>query len=152
LSEIVVALFQNESKANEAAQQLSETATQEGIVMHGAALLARANDGSISERQWTGRIPWKTPAGGLVGALIGALGGPAGAGLGAAAGSAFGFAKDVSDVKRAEGKLQDVRTKLSPGRSAIVVDLDERSLQTFSTRIQGLGGEVVAPGLKRTPE
>lgn len=87
MSEIVVAIFPDVTKAHEAVQQLSDTAARDGINIHGG-------------------------------------------------------------VASVEAKLDDIRMKLSPGTGALVVDLEERSLQAFSTRIHEVGGEVVSPGLK----
>lgn len=147
MSEIVVAIFPGEGAADEVAQQLSSTAAQDGIVIRSAALLVRGADGSVSERKWTSRVPWKAPAGAIVGALIGFLGGPIGAAIGFASGGALGAVTDVSDEARREARLRDMHTRLRPGTSALVVDLDERSLHTFSSRMHELGGEVIATGL-----
>ena len=152
MSEIVIAIFPTEGKAQEAAQQLSDTAAQDDIDVRGAVLLVRAADGTLSEKKWTNRVPWKAPSGAVVGALIGALGGPMGAGVGFASGGAIGIVSAASDAGRVEAKLEEARTKLSSGTSALVVELDERSLQTFSTRVEELGGEIVSPGLKAASE
>src|SRR5690606_30194121 len=152
MSEIVVALFPTEEKAQEAAERLSAAAAPEGVVVRGAAILGRSLDGAVSERKWSSRVPWRPPAGAVLGAVIGFLVGPIGAGIGFLSGGVLGAVKDLSDVAEAEIKLREIREKLRPGTGALVVDIDEPSLQAFSERMQQLGGDVISPGLKQPPE
>jgi hypothetical protein len=62
---------------------------------------------------------------------------------------ALEFITDTSEIARAEQKLRDIHAKLVPGSSALVVDVDEGSLLTFSARVQQLGGEIVSPRMMR---
>jgi len=140
VSEIAVAVFHDEKKAQAAAEALAGPVASHGIVVRGAALLVKNADGTVSQRRWTSRIPWKAPSGAIVGTLIGFLAGPIAAAIGFASGGLIGFSKDASDTVRREGFLRTVHTQLSPGRSALVVELDEHSVQAFNTQVQKRGG------------
>jgi uncharacterized membrane protein len=143
MSEIVVAVFPDETKAREAAENLASAAPSHELVVHGAALLVKAADGKVTERKWTSRMPWKAPSGALVGALIGFLGGPIGAAVGFASGGLIGFAKDASDTARAEALLRKIHTELMPGKSALVAELDTHSVPAFDAHVLEFGGAVL---------
>jgi len=145
VSEIAVAIFPDETKAQAAAEALAGPLPSHEIVVRGAALLVKNADGTVSQRKWTSRIPWKAPSGAIVGALIGFLGGPIGAAIGFASGGLIGFSRDASDTVRREEFLRTVHTQLSPGRSALVVELGEHSVQPFNTHVQRLGGTLCGP-------
>ena len=145
MTEFVVAVFPDEAQGRQAADALSRPDLANGIAVRSAALLVKEPNGSVMERKWTKRVPWKAPAGAAVGALIGFLGGPIGAGIGFASGGFLGFARDVSSTARAEAFLRNVHAHFDPGKSALVVELEPQSVDAFGARVDELGGEVLRP-------
>ena len=143
MTEFAVAIFPDEAKGRQAADALSRPDPANGIAVRSAALLVKEPDGSVVERKWTKRVPWKAPAGAAVGALIGFLAGPIGAGIGFASGGFLGFTRDVSGTARAEAFLRKVHARFDRGKSALVVELEPQSVDAFGARVEELGGAVL---------
>ncbi len=144
MSDFVIAVFPDEEKGQQAAETLSRRARADSIVVRAAALLVKEPDGTVSQRKWARHVPWKLPAAAVLGALIGFLAGPIGAVVGFVSGGFLGFTRAVSDVARAEELLREVHRQFSPGKSALVVELDEESVAAFNARVRELEGVVVA--------
>jgi uncharacterized membrane protein len=143
MSEIAVAIFPDQIKAREAADAVAGPVPPNDLVVHGAALLVKEADGTVSHSKWTSRVPWKAPFGALVGALVGFLGGPIGAAIGFTAGGWLGFAKVLSDTAHAEAFMRQIHSQLSPGKSALVVELDEQSMKPFAAHAREFGGVIL---------
>jgi len=142
MDRMLVVVFDAESKAWEAKKALHELDREDVITVYNQAVVARNADGTATVRQSDDPTPVRTLAGTTLGALIGLLGGPVGAGLGAAAGLAAGAAVDVSHAGIGEDFVEDIRQQLSPGKFALVAEIDEDWTFPVDRSMEALGGTV----------
>src|SRR5262249_3694672 len=69
--------------------------------------------------------------------------GPAGVAVGASAGMLGGMTADIAIVGVGADFLQDVGEQLTPGRSAVVAEIEEEWVTPVDTREEKLGGVVM---------
>jgi hypothetical protein len=81
------------------------------------------------------------------GALIGALFGPAGLLLGSAAGLGGGAAVDFTNLGVGQDFLDDVAKTLTPGKVALVAEVDEEWTAPVDSSMEALGGVVLRRSL-----
>ncbi len=142
MDRILVVVFDAESKAWEAKKELYELDREDVIVVYDQAVVARNSDGTATVRQIDDPGLTGTLAGTTLGALIGLLGGPVGAALGAAAGFAIGGTVDVDRGRICEDFVEDVRQKMTPGKFALVAEIQEDTTTPVDVRMQALDGAV----------
>jgi uncharacterized membrane protein len=87
--------------------------------------------------------PLGTAVGTVVGSLIGLLGGPVGLAAGAAAGAFLGYATDAFNYGVGMEFVDEVSRNLTPGKSALVAEVDEFWTLGLDLRMEALGGTVV---------
>lgn len=144
MSDFVIAIFPDELKGQQAAEALSHPARAASIGIRAAALLVKEPDGTVLQRRWAAHVPWQAPAGALLGALIGFLAGPIGAAVGFASGGFLGLSMAVSEIGRAEELLREAHRQFTPGKSALVMELDEESVGALNALVREFEGIVVA--------
>jgi len=148
MDNLLVAVFDRESKAYEAKKALHELDKEDLIVVFEQAVVARNVDGSAAVRPGDNLTPVRTLAGTALGAVIGLLGGPVGIGIGAAVGLVTGGAMDVNDARIYEDFVEEVRQKLTPEKFALVAEISEDSPNPVDATIKALGGTVFRRTLK----
>ena len=138
MDRMLVVIFDRESKANEGKDALFQLENDNNIVVYAYAVVATNADGAARVAQNDDPRP--------VGTLLGApgssprsSGGPTGAGLGAAAGLAAGAAVDVSYARIGEDFVEDIRQQLSPGKFALVAEIDEDWTFPVDRSMEALG-------------
>jgi uncharacterized membrane protein len=139
---MLVVVFENELKAYDGSRELKGLDSDGSISIHSEAVIKKNDDGTITIKQEGDDFPIRTVGGTAVGALIGLLGGPVGLAVGALAGT---FAGAVWDMDRAGVNadfLNEVSTKLTPGKWAVVSDVSEEWVTPVDTRMGALGGTV----------
>lgn len=122
--QVIVAAFQDESKANAVLKELQDAKKQGLIDIRDAAVLTKDPDGKLhikDTKDWgfgKGAL-----AGGVVGVIAGLLAGPVGWGLlgGALIG---GVAAKMADGGFDNKRLEQIGASLKPGSSAIVAVID----------------------------
>ena len=77
-----------------------------------------------------------------MGGLIGLLGGLAGLAVGSAAGVMAGLLGDMYTANIDEQFLTEVSTALTPGKWAVIAEVDEDRVTPVDTRMEALGGVV----------
>ena len=142
MDRMLVVVFEAESKAWEAKKALHELDREDVIVVYDQAVVARNSDGTATVRQIDDPGLTGTLAGTTLGALIGLLGGPVGAALGAAAGFAIGGTVDVDRARICEDFVEDVRQKMTPGKFALVAEIQEDTTTPVDVRMEALDGTV----------
>lgn len=154
---IIVASFDNESAAFEAAQHVQDLDQSGAIKVKRAAILTKDDNGNftIPDAKFTGSSLGPL-GGGVLGTLAGALGallsGPAGtAGIlgGAAAGMPAGATGDAfSDAVRldqADQYLHGVGSEIESGQTVLLAELDgedEEAAELIETAVTSRGGRV----------
>ena len=78
-----------------------------------------------------------------VGSLLGLLGGPVGLAIGAAGGLLVGATADYAKRRVTADFAQHVANELTPGRTAIVAEVDEEETEAANARLQALGATVL---------
>jgi hypothetical protein len=78
----------------------------------------------------------------MTGGLLGILGGPVGMAVGAAAGTVAGSIYDVAALGVGEDFVNEVSLNLTPGRVAVVAEINEEWVTPLDTRMDALGGVV----------
>jgi uncharacterized membrane protein len=134
MDRMLVVVFDNESKAYEGSRALQQLDGDGSIAVYAATVIAKNSDGT-------------TLTGTAVGSLIGLLGGPVGVAVGAAGGSLIGAIADIDNVRVGSDFLADVGETLTPGKVAVVAEVDEEWTTPVDTRMEALGGVVLRRSL-----
>ena len=142
MDKMVVIVFDNESKAYEGSRALVDLHKENSLTLYGYAVIAKDSKGNLNVKQAADQGPVGTGIGFATGALIGLLGGPAGLAIGAATGTLAGSLYDLAQVGIGEDFIDEVSSYLSPGKSAVVAEVDEGWVTPLDTRMDDLGGVV----------
>ena len=148
---MLAVVFNDEKSAYEGARALAELNTQGSIDVFAAAVLQKDAKGWVDTKKVQSDFPIQTVAGTAIGALIGLLGGPAGVAVGSAAGVMTGLLGDMYTAGVDEDFLTEVSTALTPGKWAVIAEMDEDWVTPVDSRMEALGG-VVHRALKSTFE
>jgi len=112
------------------------------ITLYASAVMVKDNTGTINVKQEADDGPVGTAVGLLTGSLIGILGGPAGLAVGASLGGLTGFLFDLDQSGIGATFLEDVSNTLTPGKAAVVAEVEESWTTPVNTRVHQLGGIV----------
>ena len=104
------------------------------------AIIAKNADGTVSVKDWEEEGPIGTLLGMMLGSLVGVIAGPGGVLVGAAAGSMSGFLVDASRTGVNDEFLADVMDELSPGKFALVAEIDEGWTMPLDSAMEAAGG------------
>ena len=151
MEKMLVAVFENESRAYEGMRTLNQLDAEGSIAIHAESVIKKEANGTVSVLRVDGDFPIRTVGGTAIGSLIGLLGGPVGFGIGAVTGALAGSIGDLYVAGVNADFLHDVSTALLPGTSAVVADVSEEWVTPVDSRIEAAGG-VVFRSLKATVE
>jgi uncharacterized membrane protein len=113
------------------------------ITLYNHAVVVKDAKGNVAVKQPPYTEPVGTFGGMLTGGLIGVLGGPVGAALGLGAGTLVGAAFDLTRAGIDQDFVNDVGTRLEPGKAAVIAEIDEQWQTPLDTRMEFLGGKVL---------
>lgn len=153
MDRMLVVVFDNEDKAYQGERALQELDKEGSINVYGSAVVAKDANGRASVKKSSDSGPLGTLAGTSLGSLIGLLGGPAGMVVGATAGMYAGAAADLSNAGVAGDFIDDVSKAMTPGRVAVVAEVEENWMTPVNSSMSPLGGTVYRRSLsevKRT--
>jgi uncharacterized membrane protein len=139
---MLVVVFDSEKTAYEGSRALQQLDGDGSIAVYAAAVLSKNADGSTEVKQGDEGAPWGTLAGTAVGSLIGILGGPVGVAVGAATGAMVGAIPDLDNARVGSDFLDEVARAVSPGKVALVAEIDEDWTTPVDTRMEALGGYI----------
>jgi len=142
MDRMIVTVFDNEAKAYEGKAALLALDREGSIGVYGYAIVEKNSDGTSRVKQSDDDLPLGTLAGTSLGTLVGILGGPAGMAVGAAVGFATGLTADLYKSGVGEDYVEDVARALTPGKVAVVAEVEEDWTTPVDTRMEGLGGTV----------
>ena len=142
MERMLVVVFENELKAYDGSRALADLESEGSISIHAQAVIKKNDDGTATVKQEGDDFPIKTVGGTAIGALVGLLGGPIGVAIGAVGGTFVGSVWDMSRAGVNAEFLDDVSTKLTPGKWAVVSDVSEDWITPVDTRMGALGGTV----------
>lgn len=147
MEKMLVVIFDNATKAYEGSQALLELDQEGSIAVHAQAVIQKNNNGTVTINKADEGFPIATVGGTAIGSLIGLLGGPVGVAAGAAVGATAGIFGDIYLADVDADFLNEVGYSLTPGKFAVVADVEEDWITPVDTRVEALGGVVF-----RTPK
>ena len=143
MSKFVVVVFPDEAKAYEGLNALKELDAEDSLTVYAGAVIVKEADGTVSLKERHGRRPFGAAVGAVLGGLIGLIGGPAVAAVGAAGGALAGGWRDALNVGVDLDFLDEVSRELTPGKSAIVAEIEEDWVTPLDSRMEAAGGVVL---------
>jgi uncharacterized membrane protein len=142
MDKMIVAVFDTEAKAYEGLRALGELHREGSLTVYSDAVVAKDATGTVALRQSGSVGPVGTLLGGATGTLIGLLGGPAGAAAGMLVGSVGGSAFDIANLGVGTDFVDEVSKRLTPGRAAVVAEIEEEWITPLDDRMDKIGGNV----------
>jgi uncharacterized membrane protein len=141
MDRMLVVVFNNEAKAYEGKKALMALDAEGSIAVYAYAVATRNPDGTVNVKQGddTGLATLATTA---LGTLIGAAFGPVGLAIGATAGFAGGASFDLANAAVGEDFISDVTAALTPGKVAVIAEIEEDWNTPVDSRMEALGGLV----------
>jgi uncharacterized membrane protein len=147
MERMLVVIFESADKAYEASRVLRTLEDESVIALHADTIVTRDHDGVTTVLKRHQVTPEATLAGTVIGGFLGLLGGPLGVAIGAVSGLALGATTDVVRARLDGDFVADVTNMLSPGRTAVVAEIDEESTAPVDLRMTALGGLVLRRAL-----
>jgi uncharacterized membrane protein len=147
MEKMLVAVFDNESKAYEGSRALAQLDADGNIAVHAQAVIKKNPDGTVTVKELNDEFPVGSVAGTTVGSLIGLLEGPVGLAVGATTGLFAGMVRDLFAAGVGAEFVDDTAAILTPGKCAVVADVSEEWETPVDTKMEALGATVM-----RTPK
>jgi uncharacterized membrane protein len=139
-NKILVSVFDSEQAAFEGLTALKDLHRDGDITLYASSVITKDPSGSVSVGQRADSGPVGTLLGIATGGLVGLLGGPVGVAVGAYVGGFGGLMYDLFAAGMGMDFVDEVSGSLTPGKSAIVADVDETWVTPVDTRLGALGG------------
>jgi uncharacterized membrane protein len=142
VNKILIAVFDSENAAHAGVTALKDLHVDGHISLYASSVIAKDVAGAATVRQAADPGPLGTLVGTVAGALVGLLGGPAGALVGGWIGGGAGLVYDLFSVGVGVDLIERVGLSLTPGKVAVVADIDESWTTPVDTRLEALGATV----------
>lgn len=139
-NKILVSVFDTERTAFEGLTALKDLHQDGDITVYASTVIAKDPSGTVSVRQAADNGPVGTLAGMVTGGLVGLLGGPVGVAVGAYLGGFGGLMYDLFKTGVSMDFVDEVSASLTPGKAAVIADIDEMWVTPIDTRLGALGG------------
>jgi uncharacterized membrane protein len=143
MDKFVVVIFGNEAAAYTGTRVFKDLDKEGILTLYGMAVIAKDANGKATIREAADQGPLGTAVGGLTGGLIGLLGGPAGVAIGAGTGALLGNLVDLSHLGVGTTFVSTVLQELTPGKAAVVAEVEEEWITPLDIRMEAMGGVVV---------
>jgi len=144
---MLVAVFDSEAKANDGFSALRKLEEDGSIGVYISRVVTKHEDGRTTVRKTEDPLPQATLGGTALGSLLGILGGPVGIALGTATGLALGAAADYTRARVGNDFITEATRSLTPGKSALVAEIDDESTDLVGARMEALGASVISRDL-----
>jgi uncharacterized membrane protein len=142
MNKMLAVVFGDEKAAYEGVRALSALDQEGSIDVNQLAVIKKNADGTVSRERVDDEFPVWTLGGTALGSVIGILGGPVGVAIGIGTGALAGLIGDLYNSEVDTDFLTDVSTALTPGKYAVVADVDEDWVTPVDTRMEAVGGVV----------
>jgi len=137
---ILVSVFDTEPNAYEGLAALKDLHREGDITVYATSVIVKDRAGVVAVRQTAEEGPLGTLLGAVTGGLVGLIGGPAGAAAGAYLGGLGGMTYDLFKAGVGIDFVDEVSAVLTPGKAAVIADIDESWVAPVNTRLGALGG------------
>jgi len=142
MNKMLVAVFDTEATAFEGVSALRDLHKEGDITLYATTVLLKDNAGKITVKQAADQGAAGTAVGLLTGGLIGLLAGPVGLPVGAAIGGLTGLLFDLDRSGISVTIVDDVSKALTPGKAAVIADMDESWTTPVDARLHKYGAMV----------
>ncbi len=142
MDRMLVVVFSELSKALDGRDALKSLERDDSITDYASAVITKNADGTITVNEEDDPGVLRALLGTSLGSLIGLLGGPIGVGIGAAAGSLAAITADLDNARVGADFVDEVSRQLTPGKFALVAEIDEEWTPWVDLRMEELGGVV----------
>jgi uncharacterized membrane protein len=142
MNKTLVAIFDSEEAAFNGLNELKQLHLNGDITLYDSAVLTKNALGATRLVKAPDDAPTGTFLGMFVGALLGVLGGPIGMAVGAATGTLVGATTDVFRDSVDFGFVDQVREAITPGKVAVIADVEETWVTPVDLTISERGGIV----------
>jgi uncharacterized membrane protein len=143
LDNVVVVSFDDDSKPYQALSVLKYLSDQGRLAVKSAAVVQRDSTGATHIADGFDAETGEATAGGsLTGMLVGVLGGPLGTLLGASTGALVGGTFDLQRASGSDQVLSQVNASLQPGKTVLVAEVTEYTVEVLDGEMGRLGGTV----------
>jgi uncharacterized membrane protein len=142
MNKMLVAVFDSEAVAVEGLSALKGLHRDGDITVYATAVLGKDATGKVSTKQAAEQGPIGAALGMLTGSMLGLLAGPVGLAVGASMGTLTGLIFDLNKSGIDVQFVDDVSKALSPGKFAVLADVEESWTAPVDTRVGKLGGMV----------
>jgi uncharacterized membrane protein len=142
MNKMIVVVFDSESKAYEGSKALRELHAEGSITLYATGVIAKDASGKVTVKEEADKGPLGMAVGLVTGSAVGLLGGPVGVALGASLGSLTGMIFDLNKTGIDIAFVDEVSKALTPGKVAVLADIEETWLTPVDTRLGKLGGLV----------
>jgi uncharacterized membrane protein len=144
MDKMLVAVFDNETAAFDGLSALRDLHRDGDITFYAWAVIVKDGTGKISVKQALeeGGPPPGAALGLLTGKLLKLLRGPAGLAIGTSLPGLTGFLFDLDMSRIGPGFLNDVAKALTPGKAAVLAEVEEGSTTRVDARLRRHGGMV----------
>lgn len=140
---LLVIIFDNQPKALEGWQILRDLDKEGAISLYDVHIIAKEPSGAARVVDNADLLGLDMIAGSTaIGALVGVLAGPVGALVGGASGALIGYMTHARDEGVTDEFVSDITKALTPGKVALVTDIDEESITPLDIRMEAIGGIV----------
>jgi uncharacterized membrane protein len=142
MNRMLVVVFSEASKAFDGRDALKSMDRDGSASVYALTVITRKADGTSFVNEEGDSGPLGTLLSTSVGSLIGLLGGPPGVAIGAIAGSVVGVASDLDNARIGADFVDEVSRQLTPGKTALVAEIEEERTTAIDQRMEKLGGVV----------
>jgi uncharacterized membrane protein len=143
MDRILVVIFNEADKALEARDALRSLDHDDDVLtLYAYAVIKKEPDGTCVVNDEHDREGLKTLLGTSLGSLIGLLGGPTGVVIGSIAGTLTGITADLDNARVSAEFVDEVSKELTPGKFALIAEIDEEWSKWVDLRMEELGGVV----------
>ncbi len=142
MDRMLVVVFSDIGKAFEARDALKSLDRDDSITDYASAVITKNADGTTTVNEENDPGVLRTVLGTSLGSLIGLLGGPTGVAIGAVAGSLAGATADLDNARIGADFVDEISRALTPGKFALVAEIDEEWTPWVNLRMEELGGVV----------
>ena len=142
MNKMLVAVFETEASAFEGVSALRELHREGDVTLYASAVVVKDKAGKSEVKQAADQGAVGTAVGLLTGSLIGLLAGPAGLAIGASLGGLSGLIFDLDSSGVNATFLDEISKELSPGKAAVLAEIEETWMTPVDTRLHKLGATV----------
>jgi uncharacterized membrane protein len=141
MDRVLVVVFDQVDKAFEARDALRSLDRDDDVLtVYAYAIIKKEPDGTCVVNDEHDREGLKTLLGISLGSLIGLLGGPTGVVVGSIAGTLTGITTDLDHARVSAEFVDDVSSELTPGKFALIAEINEDWTKWVDLRMEELGG------------